>query len=128
MILTLHTETVIDSAHQLKGYKGICSRVHGHSWLVELWFRGSNQYLDEVGILVDFGIVKELKEVLDHKFLNDVVDVNPTAENLSVWVYDWLHNRINDENQKLKQRVEIKVRLYETVVGKKTYCECGDFK
>lgn len=119
MILTLHTETVIDSAHELVGYKGKCSSRHGHSWKLELDFRGDSRNLDSVGILVDFGIVKELKEILDHKVLNDVVDVNPTAENLCMWIYGWLEER-------LENRVEIKVRLYETVIGKVTYCECGN--
>jgi 6-pyruvoyl-tetrahydropterin synthase len=30
-VITLHTETVIDSAHQLKGYDGKCKAIHGHS-------------------------------------------------------------------------------------------------
>ena len=122
MILTLHTETIIDSAHRLDGYKGICERLHGHSWQIELWFRGDSKNLDEVGILVDFGVVKELKEILDHRVLNEVVNVNPTAENLCMWIYEWLQNRLDEQ-----RRIEVKVRIYETVVGKETYCECGDF-
>ena len=119
MILTLHTETTIDSCHNLTGYDGKCSNMHGHTWLIELWFKGSSKNLDNVGILVDFGIVKKLKEELDHKYLNDVIHFNPTAEHLCEWIYEWLKNMI-------PIYVTTKVRLYETAVRKQTWCECGD--
>ena len=120
MLLTLHTETTIDSCHHLSGYKGKCANVHGHTWKIELWFRGQDNILDKVGILVDFGIVKELKDLLDHKDLNKVLKKNPTAENLTMWIFNWL-------DKKIKDGVEIKVRVYETAVDKITYCETEDF-
>ena len=123
MILTLHTETTIDSAHKLEGYKGICSSLHGHTWKLRLWFVGSSKYLDEVGILVDFGIVKSLKKELDHKYLNDVIKKNPTAENLCMWIHDWLDGRLNFSQGVRKDRIDIMVRIYETAVDKLTYCE-----
>jgi 6-pyruvoyltetrahydropterin/6-carboxytetrahydropterin synthase len=126
MELTLHTETTIDSCHKLEGYDGVCSRLHGHSWFVEMWFKGDSTLVDKVGILVDFGIVKELKNMLDHQYLNNVVWINPTAENLTQWIIEWLRKRLYI-NQKLKDSIKIKVRLYETVVGKSTWCEAGDF-
>ena len=121
MQLTLHTETVIDSAHRLEGYEGKCSAVHGHSWKIELWFKGDHSLCDKVGILVDFGIVKQLKDVLDHKYINDVVDKNPTAENLTMWVFEFIKSRI-------PKGIAVKIRIYETAVGKITYCEGGDFE
>lgn len=123
--ILLHTEFVIDSCHHLEGYEGKCKNNHGHSWLVECWFEGTTDQKDEVGILVDFGIVKELKERLDHKDLNVVLGYNPTAENLSEWIYNMLKDKI--ENDLKKEGIQIKIRLYETYVGKKTYCEYGDF-
>ena len=124
MMLLLHTETVIEGAHKLVNYNGKCSALHGHSWKIELWFKGSSMDLDSVGILVDFSIVKELKELLDHKILNDViVDRNPTAENLTMWIYNWFRDEWRD-----KKPIQIKVRVYETCIGKETYCECGDFE
>lgn len=120
MILTLHTEMVIDSAHCLKGYKGICKRVHGHTWKVELFFRGAESCKDPVGILVDFGITKKLKHTLDHRFINDVIGKNPTAENLTAWIYQWLRKRI-DKN------IAVQVKVFETAIGKETWCEGGDF-
>jgi len=119
MDLTLHTETTIDSCHHLVGYKGKCANIHGHTWKVELWFAGDDDDIDDVGILVDFGIVKELKELLDHKDLNKVIKKNPTAENLTMWIYNWL-------DRKLDEVIAIKVRVYETAVDKLTYCETED--
>lgn len=122
MELTLHTETTIDSCHKLEGYDGKCCQLHGHTWKVELWFKGDTINLDEVGILVDFGIVKELKEMLDHKYLNDVIKKNPTAENLSQWIYAWLDEKLGLHHTTIRH----KVRLYETAVDKLTWCECGE--
>ena len=118
--LLLHTETTIDSCHHLVGYDGLCQNKHGHTWFVEIWFKGESRLKDKVGILVDFGIVKELKEWLDHRDLNEEIAVNPTAENLTEIIYDYFKEKVNDE-------IEVKVRLYETMVGKKTWCEWGDF-
>ncbi len=130
MILTLHTETTIDSCHQLKGYDGKCKNLHGHTWKIELWFRGDSSLKDKVGILVDFGIVKELKELLDHKNLNEVIDMNPTAENLTEWIHNWIMEKfysVDWQLTKTERPIKVKVRVYETAVGKETYCEEGDW-
>jgi 6-pyruvoyltetrahydropterin/6-carboxytetrahydropterin synthase len=122
MELTLHTETVIDSSHYLKGYDGKCAAIHGHSWKLQVWIKGDSSQCDDVGILFDFGNIKKIQEKLDHKLINTISpfdEINPTAENLSIWIY----NALTDINFNLKY----KVRLYETAVGKETYCECGDF-
>jgi len=122
MMLTLHTETVIDSCHYLRDYVGKCSSPHGHSWKVEVWIMGDSSKKDDVGILFDFGNINKIKDQLDHKIINDVDPfhkINPTAENLSEWIYNQLKE--NDPD------LMFKIRLYETVVGKETYCECGDF-
>jgi len=119
MMLDLHTEFTFDSAHKLDGYKGKCCNVHGHSWRVECFFHGDNKYKDNIGILVDFGIVKEVKELLDHKYLNDILSANPTAENITEFIYLYLKKKIND-------KILIRVRVYETSIEKETYCEGGD--
>lgn len=121
--LLLHTEFTIDSSHHLCDYNGKCSNLHGHTWFVEVWIKGSPECRDKTGILFDFGAVKELKEMLDHKKLNDIPPfdtVNPTAENISMFIYDWLRDVAS-------LKLQFKVRLYETKVGKETYCEYGDF-
>ncbi len=124
--IRLHTETTIDSCHFLNGYKGNCARKHGHTWFIDVYIQGNSNQLDEVGILFDFGNVKAIKEELDHLTLNDIdyfntekEGVNPTAENISMWLYDKL--------KKQKPELEFKIRLYETKVGKETWCEVGDW-
>lgn len=135
MELILHTETTIDSAHQLVGYNGKCNRKHGHTWFLEIWIKGEEFQLNKDGILFDFGNINKLKDLLDHNFINEIPyfdkdkefewrglvkqGVNPTAENISLFIYDFLKL----ENSDLKY----KIRLYETKIGKETYCELGDF-
>ena len=122
MDLLLHTETTIDSSHRLVGYDGKCNQVHGHTWFVDLWIKGDPKSLDKDGILFDFGGVKSLKDYLDHKYINDLPEfkeTNPTAENLSVFIYGFF--------KRIKPTLSFKVRLYETKVGKETWCEYGDW-
>lgn len=122
MILTLYTETVIDSCHYLRNYNGPCKNLHGHSWKISIWIKGEDYLKDENGILFDFRNVQKLKEKYDHKFLNEIEPFdkfNPTAENISETIYN--------ELKEYKSTLQFKIRVYETAVGKKTYCECGDF-
>lgn len=121
MKLLLHTETTIDSCHFLEMYKGKCSNLHGHTWKIEIWIQGESEEKDEVGILVDFGVVKKLSDELDHKNLNVVLGYNSTAENLAEWVYKYIKDTVSNE------RILLKVRVYETAVTKQTWCETGDF-
>ncbi len=122
MWITLYTETVIDSCHRLEGYNGLCKNLHGHSWLIKIWVRGDSSEKNSVGILFDFTNVKLIKEMFDHKYLNEVPILkgqNPTAENLMECIYNYLKD--------VDPRLEFRVRVYETAVGKKTYSEGGDF-
>ena len=82
----------IASAHQLHGYDGPCKDMHGHTWKVEITVCGDN--LDEVGLLVDFKVLKaKLKDVLmplDHVVLNNLPafkDLNPSTENLARHIF-----------------------------------------
>jgi len=125
-LLHLHTEFTFDSAHKLEDYDGKCKNVHGHSWKAEIEFKGKESQKNTIGILIDFSIVKELKEMLDHKYLNDVVKMNPTAENLSGFIYRFLHTYIKDELG-LKD-ILIQVKLFESYIDKKAYCEIGDWE
>ena len=122
MQLLLHTETFVDSAHHLRGYDGKCSRTHGHLWRIRVWIKGDSEQCDSVGILFDFGNIKKLQEKLDHYDINTIEPfdkVNPTAENLCRYFYEELNE--------MSPNLYFRVRVYETVVGKKTWCECGDF-
>jgi 6-pyruvoyltetrahydropterin/6-carboxytetrahydropterin synthase len=77
-----------DAAHSLRGYDGECSRLHGHTWDVEVTVEGSD--LDAIGILYDFKRLKtDLRAALDpfdHRYLDEVPPfdtMNATAENLA---------------------------------------------
>ena len=118
--LTIYTETVIDGAHFLKGYDGKCKNLHGHSWLLKVWIKGTPIDRDSVGIIYDFTKIKKIKEMFDHKLINEVVSFNPTAENLVMYI----HEKLKDDRPELKY----KVRLYETAVGKETYVEISDWE
>lgn len=67
-----------------------CSRVHGHSFKVEVHVSG---LLDErLGWVLDFADVEKawapIKAALDHRYLNDVPGLdNPTSERLAIWIW-----------------------------------------
>lgn len=95
---------------------GLCSNplYHGHNYYLEVKVTGDVD--PETGYVIDLKIVKEIirDEVLekfDHKNLNEDTeefrDLNPTAENIAVVIYDKLRARL-DSNY------DVKVRLSET--------------
>ena len=49
-------------AHRLEGYPGDCRKLHGHNWLVTV--RLTAEKLDEIGIAVDFKILKRMRSGL----------------------------------------------------------------
>lgn len=119
MEITVHTEGWFDAAHQLKGYKGNCSNLHGHTYKVEVWARGDDILLDKDGILMDFGSLKRLTELVDHKEITELMGVNTTAENLVQFFYDRL--------KQIYKHLDIRVRVYEQLEPKRSWAEGGDF-
>jgi 6-pyruvoyltetrahydropterin/6-carboxytetrahydropterin synthase len=117
--LTLYTEGFFDSAHYIKGYDGKCAAMHGHTWKLAVWIKGEDSLLDATGILWDFGTIKNIVSYFDHKTLNDLLPNEPTAERLVMFIY----NKLKTDKPKLL----FKVRVYENVVSKTSYCEGGDF-
>ncbi len=81
------------AAHQLKGYKGRCEALHGHTFEVEVRVRAAA--LDEVGLAMDFKDVKgrldQILETYDHALLSDVPPfdkINPSSENLARTIHE----------------------------------------
>ena len=78
----------IAGCHRLNlSYPSKCSSLHGHNWIITVFCQSKT--LNAEGMVVDFSHVKNaIQEKLDHKYLNEVVDFNPTAENMAKWICD----------------------------------------
>ena len=81
----------ISAAHRLTlDYESKCTNLHGQNWVIEVYLR--SETLDKNGMVMDFmKIKKKIIEPLDHQVLNDILDFNPTAENLAKYICDQLY-------------------------------------
>jgi 6-pyruvoyltetrahydropterin/6-carboxytetrahydropterin synthase len=95
---------------------GKCSNPHYHGHNYELIVQVTGVTDPETGYVMDMKVLsritaEEVLEKFDHKNLNlDTEyfrDLNPTAENIAIVIYDLLRARID-------LKLELKVRLYET--------------
>ena len=98
----LMVETHFSAAHQLRGYKGGCEKLHGHNWKVQVYVIAER--LNEIDIAIDFHDLKKITDefivLLDHSFLNDIfpfTEKNPSSENIAKWIYDSLKKKLNDD-------------------------------
>ena len=105
-----------DAAHYLPNYVGKCSRLHGHTWTLEVEVSSSKLIStgSEAGMVIDFGELKkavnrEIIDKLDHTLLNDTIE-NPTCENLLEWIWKALFPWSYHEGGVVLERL----RLYET--------------
>lgn len=73
-----------------------CARMHGHNYIVTVHLKAEE--LNEVGFVKDYRELSFVKDYidqnLDHRHLNDVFGVNPTAENMAKALYDIFVARI----------------------------------
>lgn len=85
-------EMTFDSCHNLLEYDGDCARLHGHTYKIQVTLGGE---CDDRGFLVDFKDLKKvMKEIVvdrcDHRYLNDLMPFNTTAENMVKFYFDLL--------------------------------------
>jgi 6-pyruvoyltetrahydropterin/6-carboxytetrahydropterin synthase len=120
---TLMVETRFASAHQLRGYKGKCENLHGHSWKVQVFV--TTDRLNHIGLAMDFTDLKriaaEIVDPLDHACLNNIppfTEINPSSENIAKWIFDSLKPEVAG------YRVEVKaVTVWESDTASATYSE-----
>ena len=88
-----------EAAHVLPHHDGKCSRLHGHSYRLDVTVAGPLQSSGPAtGMIVDFDALGVLVgstviDVLDHRSLNDVID-NPTSENIVAWIWGRLEPKL----------------------------------
>ena len=102
-----------DAAHRLPNYDGVCSRLHGHTWFLDVEVEGP---VDKNGFVMDFVRLKDVvnREVvsrLDHTFLNDTFE-NPTAELMLRRLWNTLLQAVGDESEGVVSLSRL--RLYES--------------
>lgn len=124
--VTVHRKAHFNAAHRLyrkdwsdeKNFVVFnkCSNpnFHGHNYELIVSLTGEidkeTGYVYDLGILSDL-IKSEIEDCFDHKNLNIEVEafknLNPTAENISVVIYDKLRKQ-------LPNHLDLKITLYET--------------
>lgn len=97
----------VAGSHNLKlDYESKCENTHGHNWIVKVYCKSLN--LNKNGMIEDFSNIKnKIHEKLDHKHLNDVLNFNPTAENIARWIVDEIETCYKAEVQESEGNVAI---------------------
>jgi len=133
MKVTVHRKAHFNAAHRLYNASwtdarnatvfGKCANpnYHGHNY--ELIVGVTGKIHPETGFVMDMKVLKklineEIEEEFDHKNLNEEVlefkTLNPTAENISVVIYDKLRSKIDAD-------LDLSITLYETPRNFVTY-------
>ncbi len=124
--VTVHRKAHFNAAHRLYNSEwsdarnatvfGKCANPHYHGHNYELIVAVKGEINKATGFVMDMKVLKDLIEVeieekLDHKNLNEEVvefkELNPTAENIAVVIWNILRTKIN-------KTLELTVTLYET--------------
>lgn len=89
-IACAHALTSLPDGHK-------CKRLHGHNYSIEVEL--SSRTIDQHGMVVDFGVIKDYVEQFDHINLNDAFACT-SAENLCRMLWDSIER---DVLQKINQ-------------------------
>lgn len=110
-MFTLKLKHHFDAAHKLKlDYNSPCTNLHGHRWEIEIEIK-TDQLVHSM--VVDFTDIKRIINTLDHCVLNEVLEENPTAENICKYLYK--------EIDKIDNFDSIKVTVWESPEASITY-------
>jgi 6-pyruvoyltetrahydropterin/6-carboxytetrahydropterin synthase len=121
-----------DAAHRILEHEGKCKLLHGHRYVLEITVKAKQ--LDEIGRVVDFGVMKKvvgkwIDDNWDHnailnredKIMGEMIekttgqkiyylDCNPTVENMA----DYLFKKICPKLLEKYNIIVEKIKLYET--------------
>lgn len=85
-----------ESSHLLPKHPGKCSRLHGHSWVLEVAINGRPN--PDSSFVMDYAelteLMKPLVDFLDHRHLNFLI-VYPSSENLCQFFGRLLHRLVD---------------------------------
>ena len=92
----------ISAAHNLHlSYESKCEALHGHNFVVTVYCK--SEELNEDGMVTDFTHIKRIvKETFDHKYINEVLDVNPSSENIARWICD--HELLQGQRPRIRRQ------------------------
>jgi 6-pyruvoyltetrahydropterin/6-carboxytetrahydropterin synthase len=88
----IRKQFAFEAAHVLPHHDGKCSRLHGHSYRLDVTVEGPLAATGPAtGMVIDFDALSRIVrasviDALDHRYLNDTID-NPTSENIIVWIW-----------------------------------------
>jgi len=113
-------EFTFDSAHYIPRYEGKCRNIHGHTYRLQIGFKG---LITETGMVIDFAYIKQavkdlVVDKLDHAFLNELDYCSfpkemPTAEKMVNWIVCIIQSLRLPSQLSASLRLSF-VRLYET--------------
>lgn len=131
-MITCTRRIEFDAAHRILNHESKCKMLHGHRYALEASFAAKK--LDDLGRVIDFGIVRELlgtwiDEHFDHNTILSIkdkklgekiaaetgqkifyLDENPTAENIAKFLFKKICPKIF-----AKKNVKcVAIKLYET--------------
>ena len=92
----------ISAAHNLMlSYESKCENLHGHNWIIVVYCKAKE--LNQDGMVTDFTHIKKVvKDTFDHKYINEILDVNPSAENIARWICDHVRTATRSPSKRAK--------------------------
>jgi len=124
--ISVRREFYFEAAHNLKlSYESKCENLHGHSYKCAVTITSTTGKLNQDNMILDFTHLKpiieeKIENKLDHKYLNDIFNVNSTAEYMSMWICQQLNEGLKERNIDAKCT---KVELNETAKNMAIYEE-----
>lgn len=86
-------------------YESKCSNLHGHNWIIEVTCK--SEELTDYGMVIDFVKIKEIVNKLDHQNLNQILNFNPTAENIAKCICEQVPKCVKVQVQESEGNVAI---------------------